>query len=456
MIIMKFGGSSVKDAAAMRNVAEIITFNLNKNPLVVLSALGGVTDDLMGALQNAARRDLQAVELTLHNLRRRHETHIDELIEEDSVRADLKKIIGQELAKLKTLLAATGEIGVESGKLSHAILSVGELLSTYILNGYLNSKGIDCRWIDARKLIVIDSARPDIYPMEKEIAERCSLYLGPLLKTGSLVITQGFIATTQQGAPATLGRDGSDYTASLLGAALNAQEIQIWSDVDGILSADPSIIPYARPLKMMTFNEACELAYFGARILHPATIQPALARGIDVRVLNSRFPAEAGTLIRKQAETDSGRPIKSIAYKEGITLLTVESSRLLLSPKMIEEIFDILSRHGKRVYAVSKSATKLSVTIENSDDPGILLKDIEHYGQVTVEPEKVIVSVVGEDMRANPQLTWQIIRSLARAGIHLELISQFASEISLMFIIDESCIEDTVRLIHKDFIEDSE
>jgi aspartate kinase len=267
------------------------------------------------------------------------------------------------------------------------------------------------------------------------------------------MVCPGFIASTLEGEPATLGRDGSDYTASLLGAALDAEEIQIWSDVDGILSADPSIIPYARPLKTMTFDEACELAYFGARVLHPATIQPALEAGILVRVLNSSFPDEPGTRILTDDTQENGQLVKSIAYKEGITLLTVESSKLLLSPRIIEAIFLILTRHGKRVFAVSKSATRLSITIENIEDLDEIVREISEYGDVQVERQKVIVSVVGERMKGHPSMPWQILQLLDKENVTIELVSQFASQISLTFIIDERDIERTVTVLHKTFIE---
>jgi len=271
----------------------------------------------------------------------------------------------------------------------------------------------------------------------------------------AVTVTQGFIAVTEQGAPATLGRDGSDYTASLLGAALASEEIQIWSDVDGILTADPSIVPGARPLKNMSFEEACELAYFGARVLHPAAIQPALENGIPVRVLNSTRPLEEGTLIlAKNVQPDGGNGslIKSIAYKENITLLTIESSRLLLSPRAMEQIFMSLYRLGKKVYAVSKSATKVSITIENGNDQQELVEELSKQGRVHIEANKVIVTVVGEELQPSHELSWRIIRMLSEAGIRLELISQFADQISLTFIINEADIEKTVRLLHERLI----
>jgi len=453
MIIMKFGGSSVKDAPAMQNVASIILGRLNREPLVVVSALGGVTDQLISMLSSATNQEQDKVRGDISNLRERHVRLISTLITEEKIRARLIALLDEELNRLHALLAATSAIRVESGKLAHAVMSIGELLSSAILNGYMQSLGVKTNCFDARQVVTVKFDKLGTSPIQGLIREKAEQKLRPFLVANDLTITQGFIALTQNGAPATLGRDGSDYTASLLGAALDAEEIQIWSDVDGILTADPGIVPDAKPLQIMSFQEACELAYFGARVLHPKTIQPAMDKNIPVRVLNSHRPDEQGTLILKGTTETSSALVKSIAYKESITLLTIESSNLLLSPLVIEEIFDILTKHGKPVYAVSKSATKLSVTIENSAVMNELVTELESFGNVVVEPRKTIVSVVGEKMKGNPELTWQIIRLLNESGIHLDLISQFANQISLMFIIGEEDIDKTVKLLHTEMIQ---
>jgi len=420
----------------------------------VVSALGGITNLLIEALAAAASRDNERVQEILEISNERHLQMTAELIHNSVQQKILTDLINAESEKLKTLLDAVSAIRVESDKISHAVMSTGEILSSHILAAYLNCSGVSCGWFDAREVITVRFNKLGVEPLQNVIRLKAQKKLRPVLDDNKAVVTQGFIAVTENGAPATLGRDGSDYTASLLGAALNADEIQIWSDVDGILSADPSIIPEAKPLKTMTFAEACELAYFGARVLHPQTIQPALEQDISVRVLNSNFPQEAGTTIIAAQQEKENYPIKSIAYKEHITLLTIESSKLLISPQIIEECFDILTRHGKRVYAVSKSAAKLSVTIENTSDLSSLKTELDPVGELTVESKKVIISVVGEQMKNNPSLTWQIIELLNKADIHLDLISQFASLISLMFIIDEQDIDKAVKLLHKHFIKE--
>ncbi len=456
---MKFGGSSVKNTAAIQRVGKIIKQSVERKPLVVVSALGGITDQLIEALEYAEKQNPAKVEEIVNRIEKRHLNLIEALLSESGNTVKLKEAIHTELEKLRILLGATEAIRAQSKRISNAVLSTGELLSSKILDAYLNTLGVTSECADARKFIVVSYLGDEVVPQLETIKKQANAYLRRYFDQYDVTVTQGFIAVTQQGAPATLGRDGSDYTASLLGAALNCEEIQIWSDVDGILTADPSLVPEAKPLESMTFDEACELAYFGARVLHPATIQPALENGIPVRVLNSSRPDEEGTLIvaeNKNPSSSGGRKVKSIAYKENITLLTIESSHLLLSPRVMEQIFMSLYRLGKRVYAVSKSATKVSITIENGTDQQHLVRELSKQGRVQIETKKVIVTVVGEEMRPSHQLSWQIIRLLDEAGIRIDLISQFADQISLTFIIDEADIERTVQLLHERLIKGNE
>lgn len=307
--------------------------------------------------------------------------------------------------------------------------------------------------VDARDIIITHHPDEGIRPIFDEIKERAGKRLLPLTKDSEVVVTQGFIAATTTGIPTTLGRNGSDLTASLLGAAIGAEEIEIWTDVDGILSADPTIIPSAQPLDFMTYNEACELAYFGARVLYPAAIQPALEQDIPVRIRNTHLSEAPGTRIVVKNCKNDPRVVKSIAYKEGITLVTLESSQLLLSTQMLADLFQRLSQHDTRVYAVSKSATKISITVENRHRIPEILAEIKGFGNVEVQEQKAIVTVVGENMNHEPDLAWQIIRLVRNAGISIDLISQFASQISFMFIINESDIRNTVELLHRQLIE---
>jgi aspartate kinase len=453
MIIMKFGGTSVKNELAMQNVAGIISANLPKKPVIVVSALAGVTDMLERSLDEALHQRDRSMKTTINKLRTRHTNVIDALFQDTSSHESLKYFIDSEIEKLRVLLGALGTVRVDIPNLRHAALSIGEILSSRILNALLRENGIDSTYVDARKFMFTTDSQEGPVPLPDEIAEAAGTIFPPLLRKHKTVVTQGFVAATLDGVPTTLGRNGSDHSASLLGAALEVEEIQIWTDVNGILTADPTIIPYARPLDLMTFDEACELSYFGARVLHPAAIQPALKKGIPVRVLNSQHPEENGTLIVEQ-NIDSGPSlIKSVAYKENITLITLQSSSIFIAPDLLGRFFQEMARYGKHVYAVNKSATRLSLTIENTANIDRILEKLPLGGEARIESEKAIVSVVGSDVQKNPQVTWQILKLLQGAGVYPELIAQNTSQISFMFIIDQKDINKTVRLLHKSYIE---
>ena len=456
MIIMKFGGTSVKNAQAILNVVSIIKSYLDRKPVIVLSAMAGVTNILVESLQAAVKQQKQKVKKGIDQIASLHHKTVQELLPPSGLKDKMNLFINTELEKLKILLSAVETIRFESENLMAAVLSIGEIMSSQILNATLNDQGLGTKYMDARKFMITTDPQNGSQPIPEAIRKATLRYIVPMLKKNQLIITQGFISATQAGIPTTLGRNGSDYSASLLGAALEVAEIQIWTDVNGILTADPTIIPYAKPLEMMTFDEASELAYFGARVLHPASIQPAMEKGIPVRVLNSHFPEEKGTTIVSDVPVPGPAHVKSIAYKENITLITIQSSNLLFSPQILGEFFQRMSQYGKHVYAVNKSATKLSLTVEKQDDIDLILKDLNLSGEIHIESKKAIVTVVGQNLKNNPVIIWQIIKMLGEAGVKLDLISQMSSQISFMFIVDESDIERTVKLLHKEFIENQE
>jgi aspartate kinase len=415
--------------------------------------MAGVTNTLVEALQAAVKQQKQKVNKCIDRINSLHLATVAELIHSPAVKENLVDFITGETEKLKVLLSAVETIHFESENLMPAILSVGEILSSQILYVTLNQQGVETRYLDARKFIITTDPQNGSKPIPKAIRRAALKHIGPLLKKDPIIITQGFIAATPDGVPTTLGRNGSDYSASLLGAALEVEEIQIWTDVNGILTADPTIIPSAKPLETMTFDEASELAYFGARVLHPASIQPAMEQAIPVRVLNSHYPEEKGTIIVANITTREKPHVKSIAYKENITLVTLQSSNLLFSPEILGEFFQRMGKYGKHVYAVNKSATTLSLTIEKQEDIARIVNELSVNGNVHIESGKAIVSIVGQNLKHNPVIVWQIIKMLGEAGVKLDLISQMSSQISFMFIVDEKDIEKTVKLLHREFIE---
>lgn len=451
MIVMKFGGTSVKDAAAFLRVAKIIERKKEQKPLIVLSAVAGITNLLEEMVHLAVAQKTEEVKGKLYLFEQRHLTIIEGLFKEQKQVNLLLEKLHKKVEKLRALLTATEAIRLGAGDLNHAILSSGELLSSFILSQLLALRGHNVAYADARDFMITKQVNGQNSPLPEKIKKQAEQHLSPLLKAEKLVVTQGFVAANEEGIPTTLGRNGSDFSASLIGTALQAQEIQIWTDVDGILTADPTIIPQAKLLETMTFDEASELAYFGARVLYPAAIQPALEQGIPVRVLNAHRPQSKGTLIINNAPVQK-KLVKSIAYKEGITLLTFSASNMLLSTQVLSDFFALLNQNGLRVYAISKSATKISLTVENEEKLHTILDSLRHAGKVTIEPQKAIVSVVGENMRNNPDIALQVIQLLKENAISTDLISQFSSQISFMFIISETDINQTVKLLHNTFI----
>ncbi|HSQ75657.1 MAG TPA: aspartate kinase, partial [Bacteroidota bacterium] len=282
-----------------------------------------------------------------------------------------------------------------------------------------------------------------------ETRARLERIAGPLLEAGRVIVTQGFIGATRSGITTTIGRGGSDHSAALIGALLGADEIQIWTDVDGILTADPSIVAAARRIRIMSFREASELAYFGARVLHPETILPAIQKRIPVRVLNSRRPSAQGTLIVAQPDTAKQCIIKSVAYKEGISLISIVSTRMFLAHGFLENVFDVFHKYRTVVHTVATSDVSVSVTVNDIAHLQEIMQELQHFATVEVNREKAIVCVVGDHLRNSPGVAARVLQAIAH--VNLNMISSGASEINLSFVIDEHDVESAVQSLHAEF-----
>jgi aspartate kinase len=264
-------------------------------------------------------------------------------------------------------------------------------------------------------------------------------------------VTQGFIGATISGETTTIGRGGSDYSAAILGSVLDAEEIQIWTDVDGILTADPTILPNSFRIKQMTFREAAELAYFGARVLHPKTILPAVEKGIPVRVLNSRRPDSTGTLITARSPEPSGCVVKSVAYKEGITLVSIESTRMLMAHGFLARLFEVFAQFRKPVDVIATSEIGVSLTVDDSSGLDEIVHTLREVAEVTVQPHRAVLCVVGENMKYTRGIAAKVFTALDRVGVNVELISHGGSEINLTLVIREEEIRTAVEALHAEF-----
>ena len=450
MIIMKFGGTSVEDARAMENVIQIVSKEQTRQPVVVLSAIAGATNSLLKSSAIALDGSLDAAHAELNALLERHVTLLENLIENRSEVQQLILVIRKRFDELKTLCQGIAILGELTNRSLDALASVGEQLSTLILSRAMAERGFKVDLVDARSFIITNDQFASAVPNLELINQKARDILLPSLQAGNIVITQGFVGSTVKGITTTLGRGGSDYSAAIIGAAIGAEEIQIWTDVDGVLTADPRIAPSAKKLKVISFREASELAYFGAKVLHPSTILPAVEKNIPVIVLNSKRPQSTGTRIVGDPPK-SNAAVKSIASKQGITVINIQSSRMLMAYGFLSSIFSVFQRHKTAVDLVSTSEVAVSLTIDNSANLEEIEKELREFADVSIYTHKAIVCVVGEQMRAKVGVVDRVFRALN--DINVIMISQGASEINMSLVVDGDSVTQAVQQLHKEFFE---
>ena len=434
-IVMKFGGTSVADAAALENVASVVASERESAPVVVVSAMSGVTDALLAATDIAS----------LQEVFERHRSVSRALLEDDEAFAERLSSAEQEIAEL---LGGLAERPSERKRVQDAVVSFGEVLSSAFLAELLNQHGIVARQVDARRCIITDEEHTNAAPLMTETFARSKSELLPLVESGVVPVLGGFIGATAQGVTTTLGRGGSDYTAALLGAALDVNEIQIWTDVTGVLTADPRVVPEAQTIERLSYNEAAELAYFGAKVLHPKTIQPAIESSIPVRICNSRAPQEAGTLVGPQSET-SPRTVKAIAHKSGVTTVQITSLRMLGAYGFLRALFEVFDKHRTVVDVVTTSEVSVSLSLDDASALPAIVEDLERLGTVRVEPGRAIICVVGEGLRGTPGIAARVFSTIS--DINVTLISQGASSINFTFAIEEERVKEAVTRLHEEF-----
>jgi len=449
MIVMKFGGTSVADAKAIRRVGGIIKSRLESSPVAVVSAVGHVTDHLVTLSEVAAKKNRVKMEEITGYILAKHKEIIDEL--GVSQVESLQNAVQEAEDHLKSICATIMQAGDIAKYIMDELLSIGEFLSANIVSAHLKSIGIASRMADAREIMVTNSQFGKAQPMFAESVEKAKHVLLPLIEKKVVPVTQGFVGRDSYGRITTLGRGGSDYSATLFGAMLNVEKVEIWSDVDGVLTADPSLVPDAKRIRYMSFREAAELAYFGAKVLHPSTILPAVERGIPVYVLNSMRPEDFGTKIAESlgANGGSGCIVKSIAYKEDIAVIVITSTRMLMAHGFVATIFDIFNRYQTSVDLVSTSEVSVSITVDNAEKLNEIKRELIRFAQVEVQHNKAIVCLVGEQMRKTPGMPARIFSAVQDVGIHL--ISQGASEINISFVIDESLLPQVITRLHHEF-----
>jgi aspartate kinase len=450
---MKFGGTSVEDPAAIGRTAAIVAgrLALGKQPVVVVSAMARVTDQLLRAAASAAAGDRTGALAISSRLRSRHRDTAAALIKDFANASTLQNLIDQKFDSLDEILRGLAAILELTPRISDLIVSYGERISSRIVAAAFIERGIDAAHVDARNIVITDSLFQKAAPLNAIVDKRAQEHLLPLTSLGKVPVMGGFIASNEAGITTTLGRGGSDFTGALIGGALSAETIEIWTDVDGIMTTDPRVCPEALRVKVISFEEAAELAYFGAKVLHPATILPAVKKNIPVQVLNSRNPSCEGTRITSLAPHCKS-PFKSIAVKKKLSIIDVVASRMLMTHGYLSEIFSIFDKHQCAVDMVSTSEVSVSLTVDSNEKLPSIAADLSKLADVKYEGRKALVCMVGEDIRGKSGMAAQVFTAVRH--INVRMISQGASEINMSFMIDEDDADEAVRSLHAAFFKD--
>lgn len=451
MIVMKFGGTSVADAQAIERVMSIVGGRLDKAPVIVVSALSKVTDALYKICDFSESGDLIEAEMLVENIRDRHLKLIGELVRDGKYSSDARRHTDALCDNLKKLVDVICDLGELSPRSRARIISTGEYLSSGIICCALNASGIPTNLVDARKLIITDDnylkGEPDLHRISQTVPEVIKKAYS-VLDDGtpvSAVITQGFVSATEDGVPTVLGRGGSDYSASLIGMAADAEEIEIWTDVDGVHTADPRKVCDTKSLEAISFREAAEMAHSGAKVLHPSTMEPAVGKNIPIKVLNSMNPESKGTVILNESMIPSG--VKSVSCKENIRMLNVFSSRVYNSSGFLGRVFSIFGKHHFSFDLITVSQGAVSVTLGEDDDLQDMIEELSGFSTVFMETGKAQVAIVGKDMFSAGGILKRISGVLD--GHKIYMMSMGATGGSLSFVVDRHELDMIIKNLHE-------
>jgi len=452
LVVMKFGGTSVEDAAAIRRTTDIVAGRVARGlqPVVIVSAMARVTDQLLSAAATAGRGDKSGALAASVALRARHHQAAGELIPSSKL-APITNFIDEHFDALDELLRGLAAVGELTPRTTDIVASYGERLSSYMVAAAFSACGIAASHVDARDCIITDAQHMKAIPQDDLIAARLRQHVQPLAQAGRVAVLGGFIGSTPEGVTTTLGRGGSDFSAALIGGGLHAEVIEIWTDVNGIMTTDPRICPDALRVRTISFDEASELAYFGAKVLHPATILPAVEKNIPVLVLNSRDAQNEGTRITALAP-HCRSPFKSIAAKKRLTIIDIVANRMLMSHGYLKAVFEVFDRHKCSVDMVSTSEVSVSLTVDSNERLPEIAADLRKFADVKYEGRKALICMVGENIRGQNGIAAQVFGALTH--INLRMISQGASEINMSFMIEEDDVEEAIRSLHSVFFAD--
>ena len=444
MIVMKFGGSSVANAERLRHVADIVKEFLPRKPVLVFSAMGDTTDHLLEAADSA----LKTGKFSIKKIEDIHTKTLNDLGLNEPVRGEIASL----LEELNNLLVGISLIKELTGRTRDYLVSFGERLSVRIVAAYFNSLKIKAKFLDSWDAGFISDSNFTSAEVLKESWDAIPSILGPMTAKGVIPVVTGFIAKDKDGNITTLGRGGSDLSATTIAAACKAEEAQVWKDVDGILTADPRIVKKAQPVETVTYEEAAELAYFGAQVLHPRAMQPCIKTGTPVLVKNSYNPAAPGTRIISSLGKRV-RPVQAITSKKNVILVDIASTRMLGQFGFLERVFTSFAEHKVSVDMVATSEVSLSLTLDALYDLSALKKDLAKIASVEIKKDKAIVTIIG-DVNRSSEILERSFGVCAKMGVQVQMVSQGASKVNISFIVSDKEAPEVVKALHKTFFEE--
>ena len=449
---MKFGGTSVANFEAITRTIFIIGGRLDQKPVVVVSALSKVTDLLYKISDAAASKDLPQTRELLCQLRKRHIDLTEELLAQSMLKEEAVARVNELCDSLEGIAMAVCSLGELSDRNKAVIISTGEYLSSTIISYAMNAKGIRTKWIDARSMMITSESYLKGEPDMDAIAATVPGVVADAYQGMDAVITQGFVGVTSEGRPTVLGRGGSDYSASLIGMAVDAEKIEIWTDVDGVRTADPRYVPNTKSLEQISFEEAAEMAHFGAKVLHPLTIEPAVRKNIPIYVLNSMNPSGKGTAILRNELIEDG--VKSVSFKENIRVINIFSTKMINTSGFLRRVFEIFSESKVSVDLISTSEANISVTVDASQNIDAVVAELSEFADVIVDDDKSQVSVIGKNIVKLNGMLKKTFTPLKKCNVYM--ISQGASFVNISFVVDREELNEVVCGLHHHLFEQPE
>ncbi|MCZ6778028.1 MAG: aspartate kinase [Acidobacteria bacterium] len=455
---MKFGGTSVGDPKRISQVTSIIERHLPQKPIIVVSALAGVTDRLLELAQIAPQGDLRRVERCVQALRRRHRAVVKALVKKPAILRSALQALDEKFRELSNACYGVLLLRELSHRSLDLISSFGERLSSRTLSAALEERGVPSSYVDARRMIVTSEDHGAAHVDFKQTDPNVRRTLRPLLKRRRVPVVCGFIGATRAGVTTTLGRSGSDYTAAILGAAMSAAEIQIWKEVDGVCTADPSLIRDARVVRHLSYHEAAEISHFGAKVVHPTTMLPAMRHNISIRIKNTFRPDGPGTVITARAHRSTPLILSSV---DDVSLITVEGTGFIGTPGTILRVLQIVGSKGINIFMISMASSEYSLSfLVRRTDTDRAVKALEHelryerevegsIRDILVESPMAVVAIVGSQMKGRPGISGRVFGALGQEGINVVAIAQGSSEYNISVIVRSSDMKRALQCIHK-------